>query len=133
VQPLMLNKLIHGSLGFQRAVLASAGFNLGLLLIAMVFLRTRLPPNPSRKEGSLAADFKKFMKEPTYVLTVLGYVQSTGFYPTYVYAGHSRTFTMLLGLYFPIFFLQLNAISKGIDGDTAFYLVRPSILFGVFR
>lgn len=40
-----------------------------------------------------------------------------------------RTCVALLGLYFPNFFLQLNAIKRGIDPNFAFYTVRPTCPF----
>ncbi len=34
-----------------------------------------------------------------------------------------RTIVTLAGLFFPVFFLQLNAIKNGISSDVAFYAV----------
>lgn len=38
---------------------------------------------------------------------------------------------VLSGLYFPFFFLQLNAIKNGIDPGLAFYTVSSRTIFGV--
>lgn len=35
----------------------------------------------------------------------------------------TRTILVFAGLYFPIFFVQLNAIKNGIDPELAFYTV----------
>ena len=42
--------------------------------------------------------------------------------------GMARTFLTLAGLYYPIFFLQLNAIKNGMDPHLAFYTVSLSFL-----
>ena len=73
IQPIMLNKLFHGSVGFANGVRASAAFNFGILVIAISLMRTRLPPSPP-KEGSLVAHLRQFFREPAYTSTVLGYV-----------------------------------------------------------
>ena len=36
----------------------------------------------------------------------------------------SRAFLVILGLFFPIFFLQLDAITHNLDPNFAFYSVR---------
>ncbi|GLB39004.1 putative major facilitator superfamily protein [Lyophyllum shimeji] len=129
IHPIMLNKLFHGRVGFRNGVRASAGLNLGLLAIALLLMRPRLPPSP-RKQGSLSQNFKTFFREPAYVSTIAG------------------LFLLLTGLYFPIFFIQLEAIKNGLSPDFAFYTlvilngvntigrVLPTILvrrFGVFN
>jgi len=49
---------------------------------------------------------------------------------------NTRTLLTLAGLYYPIFFIQLNAIKNGIDSHLAFYTVRLSLFipfpFGVW-
>jgi hypothetical protein len=67
----MLNRLFHGSVGFHNGVRASAGFLLGLLTIATVLMKPRLPPNP-RKEGNTFQDFRAFLSDPPYVITLIG-------------------------------------------------------------
>ncbi len=69
----MLNKLFHGSLGFNNGVRASAAFNFGLLAVAVLLMRTRLPPSP-KKEGSVLIHMRQFFREPAYTSTVLGCV-----------------------------------------------------------
>jgi len=44
VHPIMLNNLINGPVGFANGVRASAGLVSGLLFIACLCVRTRLPP-----------------------------------------------------------------------------------------
>lgn len=130
IHPIMLNKLFHGSVGFRNGVRASAGLNLGLLVIALLLMKPRLPPNPARNQVSLLQNFKIFLREPAYVSTIIG------------------MFLLLTAIYFPIFFIQLEAIKNGLSPNFAFYtlvilngvntigrvvstiLVRP---FGVFN
>lgn len=71
VHPIMLNRLFHGSVGFQNGVRASAAFNSGLLLLAMLLMRTRLPPRPSSK-GSIA-HIRFFIRDHAYVFAVAGF------------------------------------------------------------
>ncbi|KAF5383077.1 hypothetical protein D9615_004876 [Tricholomella constricta] len=102
VHPIMLNQLFHGRVGFHAGVRASAGMNLGLIVIALLLMKPRLPPK-SRKQGSTLLDLKTFLREPAYVTTISG------------------IFLILAGLYFPIFFLQLKAIKNGLTPSFAFY------------
>jgi len=104
LHPIMLNSWFHGSVGFHQGVRASATLNLGLLVIALLLMRTRLPPSSS-KSGSTIINIRAFSRDPPYVITVVG------------------TILMLAGLYFPIFFLQLNAVMNGIDSSLAFYTI----------
>ncbi|KAK0458984.1 major facilitator superfamily domain-containing protein [Desarmillaria tabescens] len=112
IQPIMLNKLFHGPVGFHNGVRISAAFNAGLLLIAIALVRTRLPPS-SKKEGSILLDMSHFFREGTYATTVVG------------------TIITICGLFFPVFFLQLNAIKNGISSDVAFYAIPVMNVFTV--
>ncbi|KAK0224155.1 major facilitator superfamily domain-containing protein [Armillaria fumosa] len=104
VQPIMLNRLFYGRVGFNNGVRISAAFNAGVLIIALLLMRTRLPSTP-RKDGSTLSHMRTFFREGPYIATVVG------------------TMFVLAGLYFPIFFLQLSAIKNGINADLAFYVL----------
>ncbi|KAK0460609.1 major facilitator superfamily domain-containing protein [Desarmillaria tabescens] len=104
VQPIMLNRLFYGRVGFHNGVRISAAFNAGVLIIALLLMRTRLPPTP-RKDGSTLLHMRAFFREGPYIATVVG------------------TMFILAGLYFPIFFLQLSAIKNGINANLAFYVL----------
>ncbi|KXN82192.1 Riboflavin transporter MCH5 [Leucoagaricus sp. SymC.cos] len=99
LHPIMINRLIT-SLGFHNAVRINAGINAFLLIIANLVIKTRLPPRPPTKRL-----FKKIFSDIPYDTALLGGV------------------LMLLGLYFPIFFIQLNSIVNGIDHNFALYTV----------
>jgi MFS family permease len=117
VFPIMLNKLINKpGVGFAQAVRATVGLLprlclcgelielqgyilIGLLLVANILLRTRLPP---KKSGGPIVDFSLF-KDTNYTFYTLG------------------VSFVLLGLYFPVFYLQAYSIEKGVDPNLAFY------------
>ncbi|KAF8624652.1 hypothetical protein AX17_006983 [Amanita inopinata Kibby_2008] len=103
IHPIMLNQLFHGRAGFRNGVRASAALNFGLLIIAMFLMKPRLPPK--KLEGNLLRSFSTFLREPAYVFTTLG------------------TVFAISGIYFPIFFLQLNAIQQGLNATLAFYTI----------
>ena len=65
----MLNHLFSGSEGFAKSVRISAGLNSGLLVVANLLMRKRLPP----KEGS-KIPFADFARDLPYVILVIGYV-----------------------------------------------------------
>ncbi|RXW20849.1 hypothetical protein EST38_g4991 [Candolleomyces aberdarensis] len=104
LHPIMLNHWFHGPLGFRNGVRLSAGLNGGLLLISLFLMKPRLAPTKESKIGTIDS-FKLFLKDVPYVFTIAGTV-----------------FT-LAGLYYPIFFVQLNSIKNGINPTLAFYTI----------
>ena len=70
-------------------------------------------------------NYKRFLKDVPYVIMILGFVlscnQSLGLALTEL---TFRTVLILAGLYYPIYFIQLNAIKNGINPQLAFYTVR---------
>lgn len=70
IHPIMLNQLFDGQVGFYNGVRASAGLNLGLMIIGVLLMKPRLPP--TRHEGSLLRSLRTFMRDPAYVLVTLG-------------------------------------------------------------
>ena len=72
LHPIMLNNLIHGPAGFAKGVRASAGMCLGLLVVANLIMRKRLPAIEPIKLSSV---LKKFATDVGYISAVLGYVQ----------------------------------------------------------
>jgi len=103
LHPIMLNAWFHGPIGFHNGVRISAAINAGLLIIAMLLMKTRLPPNKAPRNVLMIA--KKFMSEPPYAIMVAG------------------AFLVLMGLYYPFFFIQINAVNNGLDTKLAFYTV----------
>ncbi|KAK7017171.1 MFS general substrate transporter [Favolaschia claudopus] len=101
VHPIMLNHTLHNTLGFGSAVRASAGVVSGSLLLACLLMRPRLPPTQSNPQ--FWRSLWRFCHDVPYVLATLGL------------AFFSITF------YWPLFFLQLDTITHGIDKTFAFY------------
>jgi MFS family permease len=103
LHPIMLNHTLHSSIGFANAVRASAGLVSGLLLIACFLVRTRLPP--TKQPLNLWQSFRKFVRDKPYMTGTLG----IGIYT--------------IGFYYPLFYLQLDAVQHGIDPTFAFYAI----------
>ncbi|KAF7440118.1 hypothetical protein PC9H_000462 [Pleurotus ostreatus] len=100
IHPIMLNRLFHGSFGFHNGVRASAGMNLGLLLLANVLMKPRLPP---KKAASIHV--KAFIRDIPYVFVV--------------FSG----FLCMTAMFIPIFFLQLKVVKGGMNRTFAFYSI----------
>ncbi|KAJ7049343.1 MFS general substrate transporter [Mycena amicta] len=100
IHPIMLNNTLH-KLGFANAVRASAGTVTGAVIIACVLMHPRLPPPPTLPP--FWKSLRRFARDKAYVLSTLGMT---------IFA---------IGLYFPVFFLQLDAVKHGIDQKFAFY------------
>ncbi|KAF5388780.1 hypothetical protein D9757_005673 [Collybiopsis confluens] len=104
LQSIMLNKLLE-RFGFQTTLRISAAFIAGILIVGILCARTRFIPNPP-KDRNLLQYMRIFFCEPEFIAVVLG------------------TFFELAGMFFPTFFLQLNANQKGImSKNLAFYLI----------
>ncbi|TFK75525.1 MFS general substrate transporter [Pluteus cervinus] len=106
LHPIMLNKLFHNSIGFHNGIRISAGMNTVLLIIANFCMKTRLPPkknDSNTKESPIA--FLQFLKEPAYLLQAI--------------AGC----LFVCGLFFPVFYIQLDAAVHGVDPNIAFYAI----------
>lgn len=72
VHPIMLNNLIP-KIGFAKATRANAGLISGLLLIACLIMKTRLPPPTTTP--NLKKSLVKFSKDKAYICCIFGYVQ----------------------------------------------------------
>ncbi|KAF9070883.1 major facilitator superfamily domain-containing protein [Rhodocollybia butyracea] len=104
LQSIMLNKLFE-RLGFQTTLRISAAFNAGILCIGIFISKMRFAPIPP-KNSNLLRSMRIFFREPEYIAVVAG------------------TFFNLMALFFPTFFLQLNANQKGIMTENlSFYLL----------
>ncbi|KAJ7214667.1 MFS general substrate transporter [Mycena haematopus] len=101
INPILLNNLLQNGVQFGTAVRASAGLISGLLFAACLLMRPRLPPmgNPPEFWSSL----RRFTHDVPYVLATVGLAMYS------------------VAFYFPLFFLQLDAITHGIDRTFSFY------------
>ncbi|KAJ7290034.1 MFS general substrate transporter [Mycena rebaudengoi] len=101
IHPIMLNNTLHTTLGFGNSVRASAALISGLLILACFLMRPRLPP--SKKDPEYWKSLRRFSRDKPYVLATIGMA------------------IFSVAFYFPIFFLQLDAVTHGIDRTFAFY------------
>ncbi|KAJ6461855.1 MFS general substrate transporter [Mycena vitilis] len=112
VHPIMLNNLFR-SLGFANGVRTSAGLVGGLLIIACLLMRPRLPPPDTHPP--FWKSLPRFARDLPYVFAVLA----------------MATYTM--GFYFPLFYFQLEATTHGISQTLSFYslvIMNGSSFFG---
>ncbi|KAF8994416.1 MFS general substrate transporter [Cyathus striatus] len=98
--PIMLNELFKGSAGFVWGVRASAFLCLGLLSISVVLMKPNSDILTSEKPKP---DIKSIITDVPYMTMNIG-------------AG-----LVEIGLFFPIFYLQLFTALKGLDPNFAFY------------
>ncbi|KAG8745514.1 hypothetical protein FRC10_007861 [Ceratobasidium sp. 414] len=111
--PIMLNKIFRRS-GFAWGVRATAFVVLGCLIVANLLMRTRLPPK-SKRPPAPPPDFKAIMTDSAYLLSIAG------------------AFLVLLGLFLPIFYIQLFSVVHGLDSTLAFYslaILNAASVFG---
>ncbi|GJE93674.1 MFS general substrate transporter [Phanerochaete sordida] len=101
IHPIMLNNTLNGSLSFGNSVRASAGLVAGMLLIAILLMKPRLPP-PAHTTPLIPA-MVKFSKDSAYVWTTIG------------------MFCVTLGFYYPMYYLQLDATEHHLSQDFSFY------------
>ncbi|KAJ7288634.1 MFS general substrate transporter [Mycena rebaudengoi] len=112
IHPIMLNNTFH-RLGFANAVRASAGLVSGMLLIACLLMRPRLPPPKTNPQ--FFKSLRRFGRDRAFVFLT------------------AAMSTYTIGFYFPLFYLQLDAVTHGIDQTFAFYslvILNASSFFG---
>ncbi|KAG2343119.1 MFS general substrate transporter [Suillus weaverae] len=101
LHPIMLNNLINGRLGFTNGVRASAGLISGLLFIANLLMRTRLPPQP--KAVSYTRVLQDSWRDGAYICVCIGMAAYE------------------VGFFFEAFYLQLDSILHGLSQGFSFY------------
>ncbi|KAG9119207.1 hypothetical protein FRC07_005859, partial [Ceratobasidium sp. 392] len=99
--PIMLNNIIKRA-GFAWGVRATGFVVLACLVAANLMMKTRLPPKPKQSLSS-KSDFRGIVTHGVFLLTVFG------------------TFLCMLGIWFPIFYLQLFAVRHNLDRNLSFY------------
>ncbi|KAF9453382.1 MFS general substrate transporter [Macrolepiota fuliginosa MF-IS2] len=100
VHPILLNHLFHTKIGFHNGVRISAGINSVCFILANLMMRTNQVSKPSTTSN---VPLMKLFRDPAYGLMVVSAMLSN------------------FGMFFPQFFIQLNAVLHGIDRNTAFY------------
>ncbi|KAJ7244469.1 major facilitator superfamily domain-containing protein [Mycena rebaudengoi] len=100
VHPILLNNTLHNSrIGFRNAVRISAGINSALLLLASILHQE------ITQMVSFCATMKRVHRDRAYVLATIG---MTAF---------------VIAFWYPIFFLQLDAVTHGVGHTFAFYVL----------
>lgn len=99
--PIMLNHLINRKLGFANSVRVSAGLNSGLLLIANLLMRTRLPPQS--KTVSYTRVLQNSSRDGAYICACVGMAAFEA------------------GFFFEAFYLQLDSALHGLSQEFSFY------------
>ncbi|KDR79869.1 hypothetical protein GALMADRAFT_241975 [Galerina marginata CBS 339.88] len=110
LHPIMLNHFFNGPIGFHNGVRISGALNLSLFIVALSLMRTRLPPKTVQQ-----FPVRSWLKEPAYLAMFIG-----GWF-------------VFLGLFYPIFYLQLSAITHGVNRNFAFYsisILNSASVFG---
>ncbi|KAG1876824.1 major facilitator superfamily domain-containing protein [Suillus tomentosus] len=101
LHPVVLNNLINGRLGFANGVRASAALNGGLLFIANLLMRTRLPPQS--KAVSYTRVLQNSSRDGAYICACVG-IAAFDF-----------------GYFFEVFYLQLDSTLHGLTQGFSFY------------
>lgn len=104
VHPIMLNQFFNSRVGFHWGVRISAFFNLILFVIANMMMTTQLPPQ-QKKLSDLISHWGSFFKDKSFIVATAG------------------VFLLIMGVFFPTLFLQLDSIKHGINPKLAFYIV----------
>ncbi|KAF8066742.1 major facilitator superfamily domain-containing protein [Lyophyllum atratum] len=93
--PILLNNVFARTSGFGMGVRSVGFMDLGLLIIANLIMRTRLPPKRRGNEGGSV--LKEVVTDRPYLLFVLG------------------SFLIFWGVFVPFFYLQLYAALHGVS------------------
>ncbi|KAM0789958.1 hypothetical protein ACM66B_005293 [Microbotryomycetes sp. NB124-2] len=97
--PLLLNKLLYSGIGFGWTVRIAAFLTLALLLVAIAFVKQRLPPRTGKGHF---VDHRVF-KDPAYSFIVAGAA------------------IVMMGLYIPFTFIQVYAQAENLDRFVVLY------------
>ncbi|KIL66114.1 hypothetical protein M378DRAFT_75796 [Amanita muscaria Koide BX008] len=100
VHPILLNRLFNSRVGFSNGIRISASITLSLLIVATVISKPRLRPKNVNHLPLL-----ELLQDPAYIFLAISIFLAFG------------------GLFFPVFYLQLDAISHHVDKGLAFYVL----------
>ncbi|ETW76306.1 MFS monocarboxylate transporter [Heterobasidion irregulare TC 32-1] len=104
VFPIMLNQLLNvDNVGFAWSTRATALIVLGLLALANCLMSDRVASKAASGHDHPKLDIGSFLTDGPYMLLTLG------------------AFICLWGVFYPLFYVQLFAITHGVDPKIAFY------------
>ncbi|KAF9011755.1 major facilitator superfamily domain-containing protein [Cyathus striatus] len=112
LHPIMLNKLINGPIGFHNGVRISAALNVFLLIVASLIMRPGL--SPAAPGIVKKPNVTEFFKDPPYVAILIAGILA------------------FCGIFFPLFFIQLDAITHGVEKNLAFYAISIQNAASIF-
>jgi len=113
VYPIMINHLFNGKTGFAWGVRAVSFLDLGLLLMANLIMKTRLPPR-SKDPNAKAIDIRGMLKDIPFWICLIGILLT------------------FWGLFVPIFYIQLFAVKHGASETLQTYSVAILNAAGFF-
>jgi len=113
VFPIMTNHLLP-RVGFAKTIRLTGAIIPPVLVLGNLMMRTRLPPRSKRGGNTAPPDIKSFFRDPAYMVAVFG------------------MFIGLLGLYFPLIYIQLFSVTHSVDSTLAFYSVSMLNASGAF-
>ncbi|KAJ7203682.1 major facilitator superfamily domain-containing protein [Mycena haematopus] len=113
VFPIMTNQLLS-RVGFAQTIRLTGAIIPPVLVLGNLMMRTRLPPRSKRSDNVAPPDVKSFFVDPAYMIAVLG------------------MFLGLLGLYFPLVYLQLFSVQHNVSSTLAFYSIPILNASGAF-
>ncbi|KAJ7216866.1 major facilitator superfamily domain-containing protein [Mycena haematopus] len=113
VFPLITNHLLP-RVGFAQTIRLTGAIIPPVLILGNLMMRTRLPPRSKRGHNVPPPDIKSFFVDPAYMIAVLG------------------MFLGLLGLYFPLVYLQLFSVQHNIGSTLAFHSISILNASGAF-
>ncbi|EJD37704.1 MFS general substrate transporter [Auricularia subglabra TFB-10046 SS5] len=108
VLPLMVNRLLHGSLGFANGVRVLASVAGISQLCGMCLMRSRRKP----KATGPPVNPLHFFRELDYCVAMFGLI------------------CVYLGIFFPVYYMQLDSIRHGVSSSLAYIVVRLIPLMG---
>ncbi|KAF7372366.1 MFS general substrate transporter [Mycena venus] len=113
VFPIMINHLLP-RFGFAKTIRYSGAIVPPVLVLGNLMMRTRLPPRSKRGGNTASPNIKSFFSDVPYMIAILG------------------MFVGLLGLYFPLIYIQLFSVQHNVDSSLAFYSVSMLNAAGAF-
>ncbi|KAF7347110.1 MFS general substrate transporter [Mycena venus] len=100
--------------GFAKTIRYSGAIVPPVLVLGNLMMRTRLPPRSKRGGNAAPPNIKSFFSDAPYMIAILG------------------MFLGLLGLYFPLIYIQLFSVQHSVDSTLAFYSLSILNAAGAF-
>lgn len=132
LHPVMLNHFFNGSLGFGGGVRVSASMMAGMQLVAICLMRSKYPENGQEevKHIPYREAWTKFSKDYANICVLVASVFIWSFMSiTPKLSLYSSAFLFSQAIFFPVFYIQLDAVEHGVSSSFAFYSVSVFFIF----